>query len=116
MFLQVPDSTTPASITPELSAAILQLVVTLGLALVCSGLYNKYRKPVYGWWTLAWTVYIVRLLAIVAYLESRQSIALYWHQVLTGWTALALLATAAVFARGHVRKEFLAAAIFPPLW
>jgi signal transduction histidine kinase len=116
VFAQITELSVPASGTTELSAAILQLVVTLGLSFVCAVLYNKYRKPVYAWWCVAWALYVIRLLAIVAFLDSRDWFWLYWHQVLTGWTGLAVLATAIVFARGHVRKEFAIAAIFPPLW
>jgi signal transduction histidine kinase len=101
---------------PELSAAILQLVVTLGLAWLCATLHRVYRKPVYAWWSIAWLLYLVRLTAIVIFLIHRAWIALYWHQVLTGWTALAVLGTATVFARGGIRRRYIWLAIFPPLW
>jgi signal transduction histidine kinase len=116
VLVQLRELAVPASGTTELSAAILQLIVTLGLAFVCAVLYNKYRKPVYAWWCIAWSLYVFRIVAIVAFLDSQNWFWLYWHQVLTGWTGLAVLATAIVFARGHVRKGFAIAAIFPPLW
>lgn len=101
----------------ELSAAILQLVLTLGLAWLCASLYRVYRKPVYAWWALAWMLYVLRLSAIATFLVRRDwTAALYWHQVLTGLTALALLGTATVVARGGVQRRFLIAAVFPPLW
>jgi signal transduction histidine kinase len=101
---------------PELSAAVFQLVVTLGIAWLCAELHRIYRTPVYAWWTVAWLLYVLRITAIVGFLIYREWIALYWHQVLTGWVALALLATATVFVRGAVRWVFALAALFPPLW
>lgn len=101
---------------PELSAAVFQLVVTLGLAWLCAELHRIYRTPVYAWWTVAWLLYVIRITAIVGFLLYREWIALYWHQVLTGWVALALLATATVFVRGKVGPVFAVAAAFPPLW
>src|SRR6185436_15850870 len=42
---------------------------------------------------------------------------LYWHQVVTGWTALALLYAALVFSQQvRWRPWFLALVLFPPLW
>lgn len=115
--LQGVQSTIPYSGLPELSAAFLQFVVTVALAWLCATLHRVYRKPVYAWWAIAWLLYVLRLTAIVEFLMSREWIALYWHQVLTGWTALAVLATATVFARGSARWRFFAlAAVFPPLW
>jgi signal transduction histidine kinase len=107
----------PYSGLPELSAALLQLAVTLALAWLCVKLHRVYRKPFYAWWGVAWRLYVLRLIAIVFFLITRQWLALYWHQVFTGWTALAVLATAIVFARGGgVRPWFVIAALFPPLW
>ncbi|HYV98321.1 MAG TPA: sensor histidine kinase, partial [Gemmatimonadaceae bacterium] len=101
---------------PELHAGILQLVVTLALAWVCATLYRVYRKPFYAWWAVAWMLYVMRLGAILNYLLTHKLIALYWHQVLTGWAGLALLAAATVFARGGLRWWFALAAAFPPIW
>lgn len=115
-LLQEAQAAIPYSGLPELSAAILQLVVTLGLAWLCATLHRVYRKPVYAWWAIAWLLYLVRLTAIVLFLIHREWIALYWHQVLTGWTALAVLGTATVFARGGIRRRYALLAIFPPLW
>lgn len=115
--LQATPGGLPYSGVPELSAALLQLAVTLGLAWLCVGLHRAYRKPFYAWWGLAWRLYVLRLIAIVFFLITRQWLALYWHQVFTGWTALAVLATAMVFARGGgVRRWFIVAAAFPPIW
>ncbi len=117
LFAQIAGSAAPVRELAEVSAAILQIVVTLGLAGLCAMLYRSYRKPVYAWWTVAWLFYVVRLSAILTFLLLGEWIALYWHQVLTGWTALAVLATAVVFARGGgFRWWFAGAAVFPPLW
>jgi signal transduction histidine kinase len=117
LFAQIAESAAPVRELTEVSAAILQIVVTLGLAAVCAALYRNYGKPFYAWWTVAWLLYVVRLSAILTFLLTGEWFALYWHQVLTGWTALAVLATAVVFSRGGgFRWWFAAAAVFPPLW
>jgi signal transduction histidine kinase len=42
---------------------------------------------------------------------------LYWHQVITGWSALAFLWTAAVFAHeARWKNRYLILIAFPPLW
>jgi signal transduction histidine kinase len=116
-FAQIAESAAPVRELAEVSAAILQIVVTLGLAALCATLYRNYKKPIYAWWTIAWLFYVVRLSAIMTFLLGGNWIWLYWHQVLTGWTALAVLATALVFARGGgFRWWFAAASVFPPLW
>ncbi|MDQ2889937.1 MAG: sensor histidine kinase [Gemmatimonadota bacterium] len=101
----------------ELAAVLLQISVTLGLAGVCYWQYREYRKPVFAWWSLAWGLYVVRLAAIGAFILTRQTILLYWHQVFTGWTALAVLATALVFSeRLRARRWHVALIMFPPIW
>jgi signal transduction histidine kinase len=114
---QIAETAAPIGRLDELSAAVLQVVVTAALAGLCALLYRNYRKPVYAWWAGAWTLYLVRLGAILTFLGSGDWIWLYWHQVLTGWTALGVLATAVVFANGGgFRWWFGLAAVFPPLW
>lgn len=83
---------------PDLHPAVLQAAVVLGLGLVSALLARTYRKPVFAWWTAAWTLYLLRLLAILAFVRTGAPVLLFWHQVLTGWSALALLGTALVFA------------------
>jgi signal transduction histidine kinase len=101
----------------ELAAVLLQISVTLGLMVVCAWQYRQYRKPVFGWWSLAWGFYVLRLAAIGAFIFTRQTILLYWHQVFTGWTALAVLATALVFSGSLRRRRWhVAAVLFPPVW
>jgi signal transduction histidine kinase len=101
----------------ELHAAVLQTVVTAGLAALCGWLYREYRKPVFAWWAAAWGLYVLRPVIIGAFVVVRAPILLYWHQVLTGWTALAVLATALVFSRRlRWRHWYALLVLFPPVW
>jgi len=112
----VDQSTNPTTGT-ELHAAMLLAAITLGLALLCGFLYRRYRKPYLGWWTLAWLLYLLRVAAIATFLASHQWIWLYWHQVLTGWTGLALLWAALVFSRQlEWRWRYATLLTFPPVW
>ncbi len=107
----------PAAAVVEVDAAILQAVVTLGLVLYCAFLYRRYRKVYFLWFSTAWALYFLRLAAISAFLLSQNSAWLYWHQVLTGWTALALLWAALVFSRQlPFRRPYLVALLFPLGW
>jgi signal transduction histidine kinase len=101
----------------ELHPALLQATITLGLACLCALLYRRYRKPYFGWWAIAWALYLLRLVAILTYLPSRQPFWLFAHQVATGWTALALLWGALVFSIGaRFRPWYLLLVLFPPIW
>ena len=112
------DLSIPGAALTERAAAYLQAAVTLGLVALCVFLYRRFRKPYFGLWALAWSVYALRLGAIVAFLRTGESAWLYWHQVTTGWTALALLWAAVVFSRGRPlwRPWYATLALFPPLW
>lgn len=112
------DLSVPGAAYTELAAAYLQVAVTLGLIGLCALLHRRYRKPYFGLWGLAFTIYALRLGAIIAFLRTGQSGWLYWHQVTTGWTALALLWAALVFSHGRPmwRPWYGALALFPPLW
>jgi signal transduction histidine kinase len=106
----------PSSLA-ELDAAILQVVITLGIGLYCGLLYRRYRKPYFLWFAVAWGLYVLRLAAIVAFLLTTRYGWLYWHQVVTGWTALALLWAALVFSRQpSFRSVYLLALLFPLGW
>ncbi len=106
-----------AAANSELAAALLQGVITAALAALCWFLYRRYRKPYLAWWSIAWTLYLLRLAAIASFLLTDDRAWLYWHQVVTGWTALALLGAALVFSRGfRWRWRYLPVALFPPLW
>jgi signal transduction histidine kinase len=107
----------PATAVEELHAALLQAVLTAAVALLCAFLYQRYRKPYLAWWAGAWTLYVIRIGAISCFLATQDRIWLYWHQVVTGWTALALLYAALVFAQAvRWRPWYLALVLFPPAW
>ena len=101
----------------ELNAALLQAVITLGIAALCAFLYTQFRKPYFLIWAVAWGLYVLRIGAICGFLTTDSEPWLYIHQVLTGWTALTLLAAALVFAQQIELKRWHAALVlFPPLW
>jgi signal transduction histidine kinase len=101
----------------ELDAALLQGAITGALAALCLFLYVRYRKPYFAWWAGAWGLYFLRIVAITSFLLSSHRVWLYWHQVVTGWTALALLYAALVFSQQiRWRPWFLGLVLFPPLW
>ena len=111
------QGTLPPAPAVELHAALLQAAITAGLALLCGFLFNRYRKPYLGWWALAWGLYFLRVVAITSFLHTSNWTWLYWHQVVTGWTALALLYAALVFSRQtRWRWWYLALVVFPPVW
>jgi len=101
----------------ELSAAFLQAAITVGLVLICVYLYGRYRKPYFAWWAVAWAIYALRLVAIISFMTTENEYWLYWHQVTTGWTALALLWSALVFSQEiRLRPIYLVMVLFPPVW
>ncbi len=101
----------------ESAAAMLQAVITAGLAILCAALYRRHRKPYFLWWSIAWGLYVLRIVAIITFLGTGERLWLYWHQVLAGWIALALLWAALVFSQQtRWRPSYLAAVLFPPLW
>jgi signal transduction histidine kinase len=112
-----PQFTVMASPPSELAAAFLQTGITLGLMLVCVYLYARFHKAYFAAWALAWGLYAVRLSSIAAFLLTARPIWLYWHQVLTGLTALALLWAALVFSQQvRWRSAYWLLVLFPPLW
>jgi signal transduction histidine kinase len=111
------QGTLPPAHAVELHAAMLQAAITAGLALLCGFLFSRYRKQYFGWWAIAWGLYFLRVVAITSFLHTSNWIWLYWHQVVTGWTALALLYAALVFSRQvRWRGWYLALVLFPPFW
>lgn len=103
--------------TSEFAATLLQGVITAGLAALCANLYARYRRPWFGWFAIAWSIYVARLLCITSFLVSGQRVWLYWHQVTTGWTALVLLWASLVFLGKPMRRSwYVVMALFPPLW
>lgn len=107
----------PAEAAAEFAAAFLQGAITLALALLCAFLYRNYRKPYFLVWAVAWLLYSLRIGAITSFLVTEERIWLFWHQVTTGWTALALLLGALVFAQGVTwRPAFVGFLLFPVVW
>ena len=101
----------------ELQAAFLQAVITGGLCALCAFLYAQYRKPYLLWWSFAWGLYVLRVGAIIGFLSSANFNWLFVHQVLTGWTALALLWAAVLFSRQpRFRWRYLPIVLFPLAW
>lgn len=112
----MPLTILPASAV-ELDAALLQAAITGALGLLCAFLFQRYRKPYFAWWAAAWGLYLLRVGAITSFLLSSNRIWLYWHQVITGWTALALLYASLVFSqRIRWRPWYFAVVLFPPVW
>lgn len=107
----------PLAVATELAATLLQGAVTTGVAALCAHLYVRYRRPWFGWFALAWGVYVARLACILSFLLTGERVWLYWHQVTTGWTALVLLWGSLVFLRQpRARPAYLLLALFPLLW
>ncbi len=101
----------------ELAPAILQVVITVLLVALCLYLYRRYRKPYLAWWAVAWLVFALRIGAIITFLSTGLATWLYWHQVLTGLTALAFLWAALVFSRQLAwRWRYFIVASFPVVW
>ena len=101
----------------ELEAALLQAIITLGLALLFAYLHRRTRREHYGVFALAWMLYVLRIGAIATFLRTGDWRWLYWHQVVTGWTGLALLWAALTVVRPTpFRPAFLLLALFPPVW
>ena len=98
----------------ELHAALLQGAVTLGTAALCWYLFAKYRRQYFLWLSVSWSLYVLRIGAIMAFVLSGDQPWLFAHQILTGWTALVLLGAALSFTqRVHWRLSYLTA---PVLW
>jgi signal transduction histidine kinase len=101
----------------ELHAALLQGAVTFGTAALCWYLFAKYRRPYFLWWSVAWSLYVLRLGAIIAFLVSGAQPWLFVHQILTGWTALVLLWAALTYLQSaRWRPWYAVALVFPVAW
>ena len=111
------DPILPATSTSELAAGLLQGTVTLLLAALSGWMAVRYDRMVFRWWAVAWSLYVLRILCILAFLTSADWNWLYAHQVITGWTAGALLA-AALYWIGRPPPRFGAVLLFlfPPVW
>ncbi|MEZ4457939.1 MAG: sensor histidine kinase [Gemmatimonadales bacterium] len=101
----------------ELGGALLQAVVTLGLALLCLYLYRRHHKRHFLLWSVALGVYFLSLGVIISFLVTGVWALLFWHQVFTAWTALGFLYAALVFSH-HVRwrRSYYAVVALPVIW
>ena len=81
----------PRGALAEFADPTFQAIATAGLAGFSVVLYRRVRQPWLAWWAAAWGLYVVRLLSIIAFLGSGNLVWLFWHQVITGWVALAIL-------------------------
>ncbi|MDQ6829268.1 MAG: GAF domain-containing sensor histidine kinase [Gemmatimonadota bacterium] len=107
----------PAPAASELAAALLLATITAALGALCAYLYRQYRKRYFLAFASALAIYVLRIGAIVGYLTLERPEFLYLHQVLTGWTALALLWSALLVSQQpRWRPAYLAFVLFPPLW
>jgi signal transduction histidine kinase len=107
---------TPIGLGAEFADAAFQALITAGLALFAVVLHRRIRERWLAWWAAAWTLYVVRLAAIITFLATGDLIWLFWHQVITGWVALAILWAALVFSRDMPwRSRYLWLAAFPLL-
>lgn len=103
--------------TAELQPVVLQGVVTLGAAALSWYLFATYRRPFVLWWSIAWSLYVLRIAAIGLFLASAAQPWLLVHQILTGLTALALLWAALTYSRAPAWRPWYAAAVaFPFVW
>ena len=101
----------------EMAAGVLQGVVAFLLTVLCGALAIRYHRTVFRWWTVAWGMYVVRVVCILAFLRTANWNWLYFHQVVTGWIAVALLnAALSWIGRPPTRLVMALLAIFPPLW
>ena len=107
----------PIQAGAELADAVFQAIITVGLAVFALVLYRRVRERWFAWWAAAWALYAVRLGAIITFLATGNLVWLFWHQVATGWVALAILWAALVFSRNaQWRPWYLSLAAFPLLW
>ena len=95
----------------ECSALGFQSVLTSILAVVCYVLWQRQRGSYFLTWAVAWSVYVVRLGCMSAFLVRRDFAFLFLHQAATNISALLLLAAALQLSRGLVLKPWHALAV-----
>lgn len=109
--------TLPQAIAAELADATFQALITAGLAVFAFDLFRRLQQRWMAWWAAAWGLYVLRLGAIILFLRTSDRIWLFWHQVATGWVALAILWAALVFSRNARWRHWYAALVLvPPIW
>ena len=111
------DLTVPEYALTEMAAAYFQAFISVALAALSVHLHRRYRKSYFRDWAVAWGIYALRMGAISSFFHTGAPVWLFYHQVFTGWTALALLWAALVFAQ-QLRWEprFYLLIVFPPVW
>ncbi|MFM7230998.1 MAG: sensor histidine kinase [bacterium] len=104
--------------TPDTMIALLfQSLCTLALSAVHLGLWRQRRQPFHAIWAGAWALYAVRLALIAGFMEHRELVWLFVHQVVTLWTGLLLLWAAWQYAlHGRWRRAFLLAPLAAAGW
>ena len=111
------QSALPLATAAELADAAFQAMITAGLAVFALTLYRRLPQRWVAWWAAAWGLYVLRLGLIILFLRTSNLAWLFWHQVATGWVALAILWAALVFSRNPAwRSRYAFLALFPPLW
>jgi signal transduction histidine kinase len=107
----------PLGAGAEFADALFQAIITAGLAIFALVLWRRVRARWFAWWAAAWGLYFLRLVAIIAFLATGDLAWLFWHQVVTGWVALAILWAALVFSRDLPWKNrYVAFALIPVGW
>lgn len=101
----------------ELGAALLQAIITSGLAGLLLYLYCRHRKSHFLWWSVALGARVFSVAAIVGFMLTGAYILLFIHQVFIAWTALGFFYAANVFS-SHVawRWRYLWALAIPMVW
>jgi signal transduction histidine kinase len=101
----------------EFAAAVLLAVIALGAAGYSAWVHARFRKPYHAWFAVSWLLYAVRVGVIIGFLRTNNNAWLFWHQVLTGWTAVGFLAASLSVSRGVTwHRLYLLAAAFPIVW
>ena len=90
----------------ECSALGFQSVLTMALAITCYVLWRRQRRDYFLTWSAAWFLYVLRLSAMSAFLVRRDMFWLFIHQVMTGLSALLLLAAAWQLSRGFTWRPW----------
>ncbi len=95
----------------ECSALGFQSLLTTALAVTCYVLWLRQRGDHFLTWSVAWSLYVLRLAAMSVFLVRRDMVWLFLHQVMTGLSALMLLAAAWQLSRGFTWRPWHALAI-----
>ena len=81
-------------------------MLTTTLAITCYVLWRRQRRDYFLTWSAAWFLYVLRLAAMSTFLVRRDMVWLFIHQVMTGLSALLLLAAAWQLSRGFTWRPW----------